>query len=307
VGRGAGARVSASAPRPGLGGVGALVVPLFSRALVWERCLGLAVDGRRCSAIDPRRQVPGSARGGIECPLAPGAPPASLSFSGFAAQCRQRPGGVRSFPSYGSPLSAHPHPRPSRAHWPHRPRPAAPLAPLSPRCLRRAVPPAPAAGRRDGDSPRSRSAAGVGGRQGTEGKRSWGRLVANRWSAVAVAAGAWGVGRLIHLCGVFLSPPPPGGTCAGLRAVGHAIVSALRGSTRAAGPRARARRTCHLGGDFFAARARARTTARAQLCHRARFRSMPRRAAPPTRRGRRAQRGERRSPALKGPAPLYQP
>jgi hypothetical protein len=72
-------------------------------------------------------------------------------------------------------------------------------------------PRAPAAGRRDGDSPRSRSALVVGGRQGTEGKRSRGRLVTNRGSAVAAAPEPWGAGRLIPLCGRFLSPPPTRG------------------------------------------------------------------------------------------------
>jgi hypothetical protein len=132
----------------------------------------------------------------------------------------------------------------------HPPRGGRPLAPRGgagfafPRCPRRVVPPTPAAGRRDRGSPRWWSALVVGGRQGTEGKRSWGRLVANRGSAGAAAVRAWGVGRLIPVCGGFLSPPPPPGrTCAGPRAVRHASAPALRSSTRAA---LRARVMVHL-------------------------------------------------------------
>jgi hypothetical protein len=133
-----------------------------------------------------------------------------------------------------------------------------------------------AAGRRDYSSPRFRSAAGVGGRQDTEGKRSWVRLVANRGSAGAGGPGRGGWAPFAATIAVKSAHPlPAAGTCGGLRAVRHRIVSALRGSTRAAGPRARARRTCHLGGEFFAARARARTTARAPWRRRLGFPSVP--------------------------------
>jgi hypothetical protein len=136
-----------------------------------------------------------------------------------------------------------------------RSRPAAPPAPfplgaLAAQCRRRLRQVAAMAGRHAGGRPWSlavdrapRGSECVSWRIG--GPPAQGRPRRGGWADLSPYA----VGFAAH-------PLPAAGTCAGARSVRHAIVSALRGSTRAAGPRARARRTCHLGGEVFAARVR---------------------------------------------------
>jgi hypothetical protein len=186
------------------------------------------------------------------------APPVFASGGPGAAYGRRQVPAVRALAS-------------SRA--PGRRRAPLPLGALAAQCRA-----APAAGRRDGGSlrslvvdraPRGSEVGGVSWRIG--GPLLQWRPGRGGWAPFAATIAV----KSAH-------PPGAAGTCAGLRAVGHGVVSALRGSTRAARPRARARRTCHLGGEFFDARARARTTARAPRRPRLRFLSMPRRTAPPT-------------------------
>jgi hypothetical protein len=245
-----------------------------SQALAGRLHRSLPVAGRappqggdRCPDFLARHRARTTAR-------APRRPRLRFPSMPYVAQRRQRPGGVRSFGRMAA-LRAHtPHQRSREDHSP----PTAPLPSMpSPRShFERSRQVAATASRRAFGRPLV-----VGGRQGTEGKRSRGRLVANRGSAGAVGPGAWGVGRLIPACGGFRSPP---------RARGRDVWRPRRGWSRdrvATAPRdalgwAARRRVSNLvriAGTFrrscSLARARARTTARGPRRRRLRFPSVP--------------------------------
>ncbi|MEA2395833.1 MAG: hypothetical protein QOJ82_3724, partial [Solirubrobacteraceae bacterium] len=68
-------------------------------------------------------------------------------------------------------------------------------------------------------------------------KRSRGRFVANRWSAVAVAPAPWGWALFLSLCESWRAHPPAGpGKCGSARAIRHGTAPPPRSTTRATRP-----------------------------------------------------------------------